>query len=94
MIIGEDCAFWWYRSVYYFQAEAVVLTLRDLFQIIFERKKKEMEEAKKQQTEGTTEEKPNPNGKIIFLVYVIHHAVKCFLKVLRFPLPIKLIAII
>ena len=89
MIIGEDCAFWWYRSVYYFQAEAVVLTLRDLFQIIFERKKKEMEEAKKQQTEGTTEEKPNPNGKIIFLVYV-----KCFLKVLRFPLPIKLIAII
>jgi len=30
------------------QAEALVLTLRDLFQVVFEMKKKEVEEAKKQ----------------------------------------------
>lgn len=43
-------------------SEAVVLTLRDLFQVIFERKKKEMEEAKKQQeSPEKKEEKQDPN---------------------------------
>ncbi|XP_071160418.1 disabled homolog 1-like isoform X2 [Mytilus edulis] len=43
-------------------SEAVVLTLRDLFQVIFERKKKEMEEAKKQQeSPENKEEKQDPN---------------------------------
>lgn len=41
------------------------MTLRDLFQVIFERKKKEMEEAKKQQeSPENKEEKQDPNGKI------------------------------
>ena len=53
-----------------------------------------MEEAKKQQIEEPTEEKPDPCGKIILLVYVIHHAVKSFLRVLQFPPPIKLTATI
>lgn len=35
------------------QAENVVLALRDLFQVVYENKKKEMEAAKKQQTEPT-----------------------------------------
>ncbi|XP_052060842.1 disabled homolog 2-like isoform X2 [Mytilus californianus] len=43
-------------------SEAVVLTLRDLFQVIFERKKKEMEVAKKQQeSPENKEEKQDPN---------------------------------
>lgn len=34
------------------QAEGLVLTLRDLFQVVFEMKKKEIEEAKKLKEEG------------------------------------------
>lgn len=49
------------------QAENVVLTLRDLFQVVYENKKKEMEAAKKQQTEPTdaaTKEETPQTGKM------------------------------
>lgn len=52
------------------QAEALVLTLRDLFQVVYEKKKKEMEEAKQKAEEEaqakaqevTPPAAPNPNG--------------------------------
>lgn len=45
----------------------MVLTLRDLFQVVYENKKKEMEAAKKQQTEPTdaaTKEETPQTGKM------------------------------
>lgn len=58
----------------------MVLTLRDLFQVVYENKKKEMEAAKKQQTEPTdaatkeetpqTGKSPYTAGKVTLLVLV------------------------
>ena len=45
------------RFIILLQAEGLVLSLRDLFQVVFEMKKKEMEEAKKAKEQAENEAK-------------------------------------
>lgn len=56
----------------YLQAEGLVLTLRDLFQVVFEMKKREVEEAKKHKDENKEnkeiKEEPSESRPVSYLV--------------------------
>ena len=66
LFLSEDGAFFDGFILFVFQAEFLVLTLRDLFQVVYENKKKEMESVKQEQ-DAETKRQEEEDKKVVKL---------------------------